>query len=268
MKYFKILFRYIKLLQIKFYYFKSRAYNKKYDIDLSISEINHRFSNKNEQYIYFHHYFWHKLPLEIKDHRKYFKMEQRGFGDDAFHSMWYLILKEKRPLNLLEIGVYRGQVISLWSIICKLFKIKSNINGISPFSNDGDKVSVYIDIEYYKDVINNFNYFSLSQPRLHKGYSTDESMLNVIKSKKWDVIYIDGSHDYEIVNKDFNVCSNSLSDNGIIVLDDSAVKTDYSPPIYASSGHEGPSRVANEINKEKFKEILSVGHNRVFQLIK
>ena len=27
----------------------------------------------------------------VLDHRNYFKSDQRGFGDDAFHSMWYLL---------------------------------------------------------------------------------------------------------------------------------------------------------------------------------
>ena len=92
-------------------------------------------------------------------------------------------------------------------------------------------------------------------------------MVELIKSQSWDLIYIDGNHDYEIVKKDFEVCSSALSPNGLIILDDSSLYTDYSPPRYSTAGHPGPSKLANEIDKNKFKEILAVGHNRVFMKI-
>ena len=93
-------------------------------------------------------------------------------------------------------------------------------------------------------------------------------MMDVIRSKKWDVVYIDGSHDYNVVKSDFGLCSSVLSSGGIIVMDDSALYTSFKPPIYSSGGHPGPSSVADEINRDVFKEILSVGHNRVFKKIK
>ena len=150
--------------------------------------------------------------------------------------------------------------------IAKELNMRCEIHGISPFTSAGDEVSVYIsNINYYEDVINNFNHFSLSLPKLHKGFSTDAKMLDVINSKEWDTIYIDGSHDYDVVKSDFDICSSMLSSNGIIILDDSAFYTGFKPPIYSSVGHPGPSRLADEIDGDVFKEILSVGHNRVFK---
>ncbi|MDC3267205.1 class I SAM-dependent methyltransferase, partial [Gammaproteobacteria bacterium] len=188
------------------------------------------------------------------------------FGEDAFHALWYKLINEYKPKNMLEIGVYRGQVISLWALVAKELNMTCEIHGISPFTSAGDEVSAYIsNINYYEDVINNFNHFSLSLPKLHRGFSTDAKMIDVIKSRKWDVVYIDGSHDYDVVKSDFDICSSMLSSSGILIIDDSAVHTSFKPPIYSSAGHPGPSRLANEINKDVFKEILSVGHNRVFQ---
>jgi len=33
---------------------------------------------------------------------------RRGFGENAFHTMWYLLLEEFKPATFLEIGVFRG----------------------------------------------------------------------------------------------------------------------------------------------------------------
>jgi hypothetical protein len=218
--------------------------------------------------MHFHQKFWNTMPIWLKRHRQYFKVEQRGFGEDAFHAMWYEILKEYRPKYLLEIGVYRGQVISLWALIAKHLNILCNIHAISPFTSAGDDVSNYIsNLDYYKDVQQNFNHFQISVPHLHKGFSTEPEMIDVIRSRQWDLIYIDGSHDYEIVKSDFQNCSKMLAKNGLIVLDDSAIGTAYRAPSFSSNGHPGPSRVAEEIDLTEFKEILSVGHNRVFKKI-
>jgi hypothetical protein len=213
-----------------------------------------------------HHFFWNLAPYWLKDHREYFSENQRGFGEEAFHSMWFILFKEFRPENILEIGVYRGQTLSLFMLLSNKFGIKSYVHGISPFSSSGDNVSVYLsDLDYYNDVLENFSYFNLSNPILHRGYSTDINMVNVIESKLWDFIYIDGNHDYEVANVDFNNCVKYLNHGGILVLDDSALYTDYKPPFYSTGGHPGPSKIAEEINPNEFIELFSVGHNRIFK---
>jgi hypothetical protein len=261
----KITFR-VKNLLAKFHHIYEKRYRRDLDIDiLSLDDI-HKSYGAQPQYSIFHHYFWNKSPQWLRRHRSFFTKKQRGFGDDAFHSMWYFILCKVKPKNMLEIGVYRGQVISLWSLISEKLSFPANIHGISPFSSSGDSVSSYIDIDYLSDVKTNFKQFNLQFPNLHSGFSTDEDMVMIIKSKKWDLIYIDGSHDYDVVKQDFELCASSLSNNGIIVLDDSSLYTDFKPPLFASAGHPGPSRLADEIDKNVFTEILSIGHNRVFQL--
>jgi hypothetical protein len=257
----------IKILLAYFQYIYSKRFRKDLDIDIFSVNFERKLPDIQQQYNIFHHYFWNNSPTWLKTHRGYFIKNQRGFGDDAFHSMWYFILRKYRPINLLEIGVYRGQVISLWSLISEKLSKPYNIHGISPFLNVGDNVSEYIDIDYMSDVKENFKQLNLILPTLHTGYSTDGDMIDFIKSKKWDLIYIDGSHDYDIVKQDFELCASSLSQKGIIVLDDSALYTSYKPSLFASAGHPGPSLVAAEIDSTIFTEILSIGHNRVFQLI-
>lgn len=257
----------IKGRKIQIDYEQSKKYNTFYDQEASLKQIK-GYASPNEVYGYFHHYFWNKSPQWLMAHREYFKTDFRGFGEDAFHAMWYFIFKEFSPKKALEIGIYRGQVISLWGLLSEKLNINSDISGISPFSPAGDQVSVYLkNINYYEDVIKNYNYFNEKSAQLFKGYSTDKEMIEKIESEKWDLIYIDGNHDYEIVKKDFEICSNSLNKNGLIVLDDSSLYTEFKPKSYATAGHPGPSKIAQEIDLSNFEEILAVGHNRVFKKI-
>jgi hypothetical protein len=210
--------------------------------------------------------FHRTCPAELRAHRDYFRQDSRGFGEDAFHSMWWRLVRKFRPASFLEIGVYRGQVLSLVSLIARLEKIECAVTGISPFSSAGDSVSVYLsNLDYQADTLANFRHFNLPEPVLLKAYSTDQAALDVIASKPWDMIYIDGNHDYDVVLKDWQACSAALTAGGIIVLDDSGLSSRYRPLPFSTAGHPGPSKLASEIDSSQFEEILQVGHNRVFR---
>lgn len=210
--------------------------------------------------------FHHTVPAELRAHRAYYRLDRRGFGEDAFHTMWWRLVREFKPRSFLEIGVYRGQVVSLIAILSKLEGNPCEITGISPFSSAGDSVSKYrSDLNYLEDTLSHFKHFGLPAPTLINAYSTDSEALEVIASRSWDMIYIDGNHDYDVVVKDWNACSSAVNPGGIIILDDSGLTTTYHPLAFATGGHPGPSRLASEIDPKRFKEILQVGHNRVFQ---
>jgi Methyltransferase domain len=218
-----------------------------------------------DYYIRLHQAFHRELPDELRKHRDYFRLEKRGFGEDAFHAMWQLLLHRFRPRHFLEIGVYRGQVLSLVSLISKLENLGCEVTGVSPFSPAGDSVSEYlVNLDYMADTLHHFEHFGLPRPTLLKAYSTDPDAVQLISSSRWDMIYIDGNHDYEIVVRDWALCTEALETGGIVVLDDSGLTSSYKPPVFATGGHPGPSRLASEIDLRKFEEILQVGHNRVF----
>lgn len=207
-----------------------------------------------------------RFPDDLKRHREYFLQEHRGFGEDAFHVMWWMLFRELRPALFLEIGVYRGQTITLAALLQRMLKIDGTITGISPFAPAGDSVSTYqTSVDYLHDTQSNFHAFGLPSPELLKAYSTDHIAIDCIRRKQWDAIYIDGNHDYEVAKSDWLVCSASIRTGGVIILDDAALGTTYEPPRFATAGHTGPSRLAAEIEPVGFCEILRVGHNRVFQ---
>ena len=212
------------------------------------------------------HYFDRNLPEKFRRHRAYFTQNKRGFGEDAFHTLWFLLFQEFHPVSFLEIGVYRGQTLSLATLLAQHFNLDCPTQGISPFSSAGDAVSRYRrNVDYYQDTLENFEHFSLTAPALLKAFSTDGEARKLIASQNWSFIYIDGNHDYEIARQDWDLCAAHLKPGGVIVLDDSGLTTKYVPPIFAAGGHPGPSRLAQEIDRNQFQEILQVGHNRVFR---
>ena len=206
------------------------------------------------------------FPSSLKQHRNYFAEGRRGFGEDAFHVMWWMLFREFRPARFLEIGVYRGQTLSLAALLHRELGIDGSVTGISPFTSSGDSVSRYRkQVDYLADTRTNFAHFGLAEPELVQAFSTDLVAAERVAHECWDVIYIDGNHDYEIARADWDLCAAHLATGGVIVLDDSSLETSYRPPHFATAGHPGPSQLATEINPREFLEILRVGHNRIFQ---
>ena len=227
------------------------------------------FQETNSFYCECYRYFHFNLPSQFKEHRKYFSVERRGFGEDAFHTMWFLLFREFKPARFLEIGVWRGQTTSLAALNQKWFGIAGTVAGIAPFQPSGDS-SPFHDaaVDHQADTIKNFNAFHLPHPKLLKAFSTDAHAIEFIQSQPWDCIYIDGDHEYPTVKADWENCAPAVKVGGLVVIDDAGLDTGYQAPHFASTGISGPSRIANEIDRSTFQEILQVGHNRVFQRLK
>lgn len=234
--------------------------------DLTFSQSAAIFPDRTRMYAYMHHYYHNLCPEHIRQHRSYFAKEFRGFGEEAFHAMWFTLLREFRPNKCLEIGVYRGQTISLWALIAKKIDYPIDIHGISPFTPAGDQVSDYLKhIDYKADTLENHRHFELPLPSLLRAFSTAPESKEYILSQKWNLIYIDGNHDYEIALSDYEICKDSLAVGGLLVMDDSSLYTDYSPRIFSFAGHPGPSRVVKERAIKDLQFVGGVGHNNIFR---
>lgn len=261
----KFFLKFIRLINTKFQKYIYSLRREKFSTKLSFTESAKKFTLRNEFHGYMHHYLLHLAPLPIREHRKYFSQNNRGFGEEAFHGMWWTIFQEFKPKLVLEIGVYRGQVVTLWGLSAKLLDFKCEVHGVSPFLPAGDKVSVYMaNLDYLQDTLNSNRYFELPDPIFIKAYSTDVDAVNYIKSRKWDLIYIDGNHDYEIALADYKICRDSLADGGLLVMDDSSLYTDFKPPSFSFAGHPGPSKVVQEFTMKELHFLGGVGHNNVF----
>lgn len=228
----------------------------------------------------------------LKAHRDWVEKNSWGFGDRAFHYMWYLILRDdvlKRSApKLLEIGVYKGQVISLWAFIASQLHSSIQITAISPFESskpwfarrrflnraaqmlfktyrDDLRSANLYDSENYLDCVQHiFNQFDLSSANVVflRGYSQDPTVYERIADKSFDVIYIDGGHRYEQVTHDLEKYSRLVSRGGYLVLDDASY---HQPGTKFWKGHESVSRAAEHWGAPGFTNVLNVGHNRIYQ---
>jgi hypothetical protein len=237
-----------------------------YDAEWSFSEIMRFVPDETDRYRYFVWYFDTQLPQHVRDHRLYFARKNRGFGEDAFHAMWWKLFMELHPIRALELGVYRGQILSLWELMSRELGLPVEAWGVSPLINLGDTVSQYLDIaDYQLDVDSHFRKFGLGEAKLFRGKSQDATSVAFIKSQKWDLIYIDGSHDFEEVVQDLELSKGCLERGGYLVLDDASLFSSYVPPSFSFKGHSGPSSVVmNSQLMEGLTEIATCGHNRVY----
>lgn len=231
------------------------------------------------------------VPI-LKAHRDWVEKNSWGFGDRAFHYMWYLILRDdvlKRSIpKLLEIGVYKGQVISLWALIANQLRSSVQITGISPFKSskpwfgknrvfsriartifnvyrdDVRSANLYDDDNYLDCVHRIFSEFDLSEAHISlvRGYSQEQHVYERVAETKFDVIYIDGGHRYEQVAEDLAKYSPLVSRGGYLVLDDASRNQ---PGSKFWKGHESVSRAVHDWGAPGFTNVLNVGHNAVYK---
>jgi hypothetical protein len=210
--------------------------------------------------------FRRRVPDGIREHRDYFRRSDRGFGEDAFHGAWWLLFEEHCPRRVLEIGVYRGQTISLWMLAAQMRSYPCEVHGISPLEPLGDSVSSYPDgFDYESDIRGSFDRFGIPQPTLVRALSTDLAAVEHMRRNEWDLIYVDGSHEYQVAKEDVAHAWDALAPAGILVVDDAGVFLDARPFKGAFMGHAGPSRAVKEFEGNVQKRLGSIGHMVYFQ---
>ena len=121
----------------------------------------------------------------------------------------------EKKLEYLEIGSYEGRSILY---ICENYK-KINVTAVDPYT-DYKEISKFVknlNMEnIYKNFLKNINKFS-DRVKLYRSISSDFFKQN---TKKFDIIYIDGSHYFSDVMDDFQNSIKTINKGGIIILDD------------------------------------------------
>lgn len=228
----------------------------------------------------------------LKQHRDLIEQNNWGTGDRAFQYMWYLLLVDAAqsfsPVQCLEIGVFKGQIISLWAKIAKELELNVSITGISPLEGNTKptfrrwhKVRTLVDRKYrqlakegnlyseadYLGIIQEvFSTFSLelNEVNLIKGYSNDPNVVAQVQQKHFSIIYIDGDHSFKGVRSDILNYAPMIENNGYLIMDDASF---FLPGENFWKGYKDVSKACEEISSLGFINVINIGHNRIFKKI-
>lgn len=223
-------------------------------------------------------------------HRRHVEENQLGFGDPAFHSMWRVLLQAAAarfgPVRALEIGVFKGQVISLWALLARAYQLDVRITALTPLSGQPmprsrvlNKLRHWFSLRFreqlqsgnfyppddYEGIVRAFfAKFSLDfdQVTLHRGFSTDPALRARLGDAQFEIIYVDGDHTYEGALHDFSQYGPKVVPGGWLVADDAGCEL---PGTIFWKGHETVSRATRALPALGFTNILNVGHNRVYE---
>lgn len=174
-------------------------------------------------------------------------------------------MREIKSPKILEIGVFRGQILCLLSMIAEIQDKKAEIYGITPLdSTDGHWES-----NYAQDIIDLHDRFGQKQPVIIKGLSTDKKII-ASSVKEYDIVYIDGGHTYDVVKSDLSVYPYMVEKGGFLIIDDCCNSFDLPFGHFA-----GINSVTNAVDEflppctpnEDFEFLFNVVHNRVYKRI-
>jgi hypothetical protein len=230
-------------------------------------------------------------PL-LAAHRAHVEAHKLGYGEPAFHALWRGLLASAHArfgtVNALEIGVFKGQIVTLWALLAKTHSWPLHIHGLTPFEgqplpasrwwrafwrrinpyfqeriNSGD---FYPEDDYAEIVRRHFAHHALdfAAVRWVRGYSTDPAVLATVNADRFQVVYIDGGHTYEVASTDIANFAPKVVPGGWLVMDDASHGL---PGTTFWKGYESVARACELLPALGFKNVLNVGHNRVFEKI-
>ena len=207
---------------------------------------------------------------ELKAHRDYIEQHAYGFGERAFHWLWKLAV-DSMPQNFrfLEIGVYKGQVLSLVRLLADRTGKDAEIVGVTPLSSFAGvtgKFTDFPDEDYAKHIHNLHAYLNVKRPTIIKGDSTDKAVIEKVwQTGEYDMVYIDGCHELDYVMKDISHYAPLVKDGGLLMMDDSS--NNLAMPWGYFCGIADVSQAVTtliETNKQ-WRHLLAVMHLRTFQ---
>jgi len=217
--------------------------------------------------------------------RKWILDNKHGYGETQFYWMWNLITTQlPQDFKFLEIGVYRGQIPALVALLASRLGIEGMMYGVTALSTIGFGDTHPGDPDFEQDIAKTFAF--AKQPtnnlKLIVGNSTDEAVIYTTGLEApFNVVYIDGGHEYDTVISDVKHYAEMTKMNGLLVIDDASCNlnlpleaNEHSRKWLEKNEHwskglaEVTQAVENTVMKDdRFTELFAVGHNRVWRKV-
>lgn len=183
-------------------------------------------------------------PLSLQSNFKYKEYWRKSSLKKYFGQIFIDLVKERKPQNFLEIGVFTGVTARN---ICELLSLINNGKfyylGIDLFEDFEDAVSTEVVPEFltnkqnFSNPLKSLFYNFLLREKLNslesvskflkkfgknvelkKGNSLD--ILKKIDLKIFDMIFVDGGHSYETVKFELSIILKNVNDNCLVICDD------------------------------------------------
>jgi hypothetical protein len=117
-------------------------------------------------------------------------------------------------LKVAEIGVYKGRLTAMWAVALINKGIDFEYHAVDHFLGSAEHDSSF---DYYKAALSNLHPI-LDKIIIQKNESTAQAA--TYPDNYFDIVYIDGSHDYESVMADIKAWTPKIKPGGFICGDD------------------------------------------------
>jgi len=210
----------------------------------------------------------------LREHRDFVEQHVYGFGERAFHYLWYLlVLSLDSTFKFLEIGVYKGQVLSLIKLISLHLDKEAFIYGVTRLDSFAGETGIFPDHpkeNYRQHILDLYQHFGLEfdDSQLIVGDSTNEEIIAKAKMiGPYDIVYVDGCHEYKYVKLDLEYYGEMVKIGGYLVVDDSSNNLDM--PYGYFTGIQDVSNAVRDIIEPslQWEHKLAIMHLRVFKRI-
>lgn len=207
----------------------------------------------------------------LKAHRDFIEESYRngliyGHGARCLQYMWKLIVDEMpQDFSFLEIGVYKGQILSLMQLCADKAGKTTKIVGVTPL-NDPD-FAKYNRMPYIENIYQQFG-LTMDNTTIIDGRSQEKAIITKVHSMgQYDIVYVDGDHGYQPTVDDIQNFDTCLKSGGLMVVDDASNFKNI--PTYASNFKgiiEVSEAVRDTLEKNSnYEELLTCMHVRVFR---
>jgi cephalosporin hydroxylase len=199
---------------------------------------------------------------KLKAHRDFVESNAHGFGERSFGWLYKLMVDEMpKEFSFLEIGIFRGNSLSLFKLLADMAGKKIKRFGVSPMdSSDGHWES-----DYFYDAAHIHQVFNLKKDYLiyHGSSTKDEIIQRAGSTAPYDIVYIDGCHEYDYVVSDLDHYAPMVKQGGYLLIDDAC--NDLKMKFGYFQGIDPVTKAVLEWENDEFEFVFNVVHNRLYR---
>jgi len=238
----------------------------------TIENISKKYEDTFETNGYIHQYFTSRTTAidYLDKHRKYMEEGYKiglilGHGDRAFQYFWQVLVQSmpKQEIKFLEIGVYKGQILSLIQLVANKLNKKADITGVTMLYHE--EFAKYNRMPYIERIFA-FNELNMDTTKVIDSSSHDVNTQQAVGADgPYDIIYIDGDHSYAGAKSDIEVYGEMTNVGGFLVVDDSSNFLKMPQGVFPGI-QEVSEAVRDTIEKDsRFEFMYACGHLRLFR---